>query len=290
MPLVTEDIDEARLAYINIESRAQSAELRANVLQDTVDKLRAQIPITAQLANVLTQQTTDQAAVNAQLVTQQVAAINSDIPLGQFIATVGMSVALGESTMPDRAIPSVTTSVTAYHTPDGGLRFYQPEFGDSSGPGTTSFSIVKIPGPAGTAAPRSLYLVLENMQFVFDNPFWTNFATAAAPPSVPAQQIVVEAAQVMANAGGWNFPFLVQEAAVIAAFQLTLANLLAQSSSVKPSAQPQVAAFQAAVQALTQLAKAFDPAVKPSPVAGDLLALTAAIDATVLIADSVRTA
>jgi hypothetical protein len=285
MPLVTENIDEARLAFVNVEARALSAELRASALQDTVDKLRAQIPITAELANTLTQQTADQAAVNAQLRTQQVSQIDSDIPLAQFIATVGMSAALGEATMPDRTIPSITTSVTAYHTPDGGLRFYQPEFGDSSGPGTTSFSLVKTPGPAGSATPRNLYLVIEGAQLVFDHPFWTKFATATAPPVQPAQQIVTEAAKILANVGSWSFAFLVQEVAAIATFETTLATLLAQ-----PSSPPQVAAFATAVQTLARLAQAFDPTVKPNPVAGDLLALTAALDATVLIADSIRTA
>jgi hypothetical protein len=285
MPLLTEDIDEARLAYTNVEARAQSAELRASALQDTVDKLRAQIPITAQLANTLTQQTTDQSAVNAQLRTQEVSQINSDVPLAQFIATVGMSVALGEATMPDRTIPTVTTSVTAYHTPDGGLRFYQPEFGDSSGPGTTSFSIVKTPGPAGSTAPRNLYLVFEGMQLVFDNPFWSKFVTATTPPVQPAQQIVTESALVMAHVGSWTFGFLVQEVAEIAAFENALATLLIQASAL-----PQAAAFATAVQTLAKLAQAFDPSVKSNPVAGDLSALTAALDTTVRIADSIRTA
>src|SRR5260370_33095822 len=170
MPLVTENIDEAWLDFVTVEARALSAERRASALQDTVDKLRAQIPITAELANTLTQQTADQAAVNAQLRTQQVRQIDSDIPLAQFIATVGMSAALGEATMPDRTIPSITTSVTAYHTPDGGLRFYHPEFGDSSGPGKTWFSLVKTPGPAGSAATRTRDLEIAVAQVPLDHP------------------------------------------------------------------------------------------------------------------------
>jgi len=284
MPLVTDDIEEARLAYGNVEARAQSAELRAAALQNTVDKLRAQIPISAQLAATLSQQTTDQAAVNAQLKTEQVNQIIADIPLGSFVAAIGMSAALGEATMPDRTIPSITTSVTAFHTPDGGLRFYQPELGDPGSAGKTTFSLVRTPGQAGSPAPRNLYIVVESAQIVFDNPFWVQFATATTPPSQPSQQIVTETGKMLANVGAWSFPFVVGEAATIASFENTLSTLLAARSAL-----PQVAAFVAAVESLAKLAQAFDPSVKPNPVVGDLLALTAAFDTTVRIAENIRT-
>lgn len=284
MPLVTDNIEEARLAYVNVEARAQSAEFRAAALQDTVDKLRAQIPISAQLAATLTQQTTDQAAVNAQLKTQQVTQILSDIPLSSFIAAVGMSAALGEATMPDRTIPAITATLTAFHTPQGGLRFYQPELGDPGSAGKTSFSLVKTPGQAGSPAPRNLYLVVESAQVVFDKPFWAQFATATAPPAQPAQLIVTEAAKMLSNVGSWSFPVLVQEAGLIALLEITLAGLLAGRS-----AAPQVAAFASAAQTLGKLVQSFDSALKPNPVAGDLLTLTAALDTTIRIADSIAT-
>ena len=284
MPLITDDIEEARLAYVNVEARAQSAELRADALQGTVDKLRAQMPLSVQLVATLSQQTTDQAAVNAQLKTQQVTQVLSDMPLGDFVSAVGMSAALGEATMPDRTISSITTTVTAFHTPDGGLRFYQPELGDPGSAGKTTFSLVKTPGQAGTPAPRNLYLVVESAQVAFDNLFWAQFATAATPPTQPAQEIVTEAARLLANVGSWNFPFLVQEAGTIASLEATLATLLAERS-----AGPKVAAFAAAAQTLAKLVQAFDPAVKANPVVGDILALTAALDTTVRIADSIRT-
>jgi len=284
MPLVTDDIDEARLAYVNVEARAQSAEFLAATLQDTVDKLRAQIPISAQLAVTLRQQTTDQAAVNAQLKIQQVNQIVADTPLGSFVGAIGMSAALGEATMPDRTIPSITTSVTAFHTPDGGLRFYQPELGDPGSAGKTTFSLVRTPGQAGTPAPRNLYLVVESAQTVFDNPFWAQFATVATPPLQPAKQIVTEAGKMLANAGAWSFAFLVGEAATIASLESTLSTLLVARSAI-----PQVVAFAASVESLSKLAQAFDPSVKPNPVVGDLLALTAALDTTVRIADNIRT-
>ncbi len=280
MPLLTENIDEARLLFTNVEARAQSAELRAALLQDTVDKMRSQISINAVLAQTLTQRTMDQEAANAQLRIEQVTQISPDTPLGSFVSIIGMAVALGEATMPDRAIPSVGTTVTAYHTPDGGLRFYQPEFGDSSGAGSTTFTMVKTPSTSGAPAPRNLYVVLEYMQSVFDDPFWSKFVTQATPPVQPAQQVVVEVSKTLANTGGWNFPFLVQEAAAIASSANALGKLLTDSVQVR--------AFNSSILAVSNLAQAFDPSVKPLAVVGDLLALTAALDTMARIADSVR--
>lgn len=283
MPLITENIDEARLAFTSMEARANSAELRANVLQNAVSKLQGQLVINAQLASVLTQQTADQEANNAQLLTQQSAQVSPDIPLTSFIASIGMAAALGEATMPDRAIPSVTTSVTAYFTQDGGIRFYQPEFGDPGGFGTTTFTIVKTPAPAGGPAPRNLYTVLQYAQTVFDNPFWAKFVNPGPPPTQPAQLIVTEVGQILTNAAGWNFPYLVQEIGTVAALEGSLGQLL--SAGLTSTAVP---AFTSSVQALSALSKALDPNVKPVPVVGDLLALTAALDATIRIADTVR--
>ena len=283
MPLLTNDIEEARLAFTNLEARAQSAEFRATQLQATVDKLNAQIPINAQLAALLTQQTMDKEATNAQLLTQQVNQISSDIPLINFISSIGMAAALGEASMPDRNIPSVTTSVTAYHTQDGGIRFYQPEFGDPGGFGTTTFTIVNTPAPTGSPAPRNLYVVLEYTQSVFDDPFWAKFVNPGPPATQPASLIVAEVAQVIVNAAGWNFPYLVQEVGTIASVETSLGKLLAAASTTA-----QVPAFTTSVKALTSLVKALDPTVKPAPVVGDLLALTAALDATVRIADTLR--
>jgi hypothetical protein len=283
VPLFTNDINEAVVAYSNLEFRTQSAELRASVLQATVDKLRAQISISAQLASTLTQQTTDQEAANAQLRTQQTNLVSPDIQLGDFISAIGMAAALGEATMPDRVIASVRTTVTAFHTPDAGLRFYQPEFGDPGGFGTTSFSLVKTPPVPGASAPRNLYVVVEYAQVVYDDPFYRKFATSATPPVQPGAQIVAEAGKLLANAAAWNFPFVVQEIAVIASLEANLASLMSG-----PQAPAQLGAFSSAVKALEQLAQALDPSVKPVPVAGDLLSITAALDATVRIADNMR--
>lgn len=283
MPLFTDNIDEARLAYTNMESRAHSAEFLASVLQDKVDTLNSQISINAQLATLLSQHTADQEATNAQLSSQQGAQVSPDIPLTSFIANIGMAGALGEATMADRSVPSITTTVTCYHTPDGGIRFYQPEWGDSGGFGTTTFSILKTPSASGAPAPRTLYVILQYAQTVFDTPFWMNLANSGTPPVGPAQQILAEVTQMLANAVGWTFAYLVQEASTIAGLEARLGAALAA-----PVSAQQIAAFNASVQALSVLVKALDPAVKPVPVAGDVLALSAALDATLRIADALK--
>lgn len=292
MPLVTNNIDEARFAYDAVERRALSAEQRADALQATVDRLAALQPISAVQASQLAQRAVDQEAASVQLRTQQAAAVSPDVLLDRFIASLGLAGALGEATMLDRAVGSIAATVQGYLVgvpgPDGAstvaaLRFYQPEFGDAGGAGSVSFEIAKTPPPHGVTAPRTLYAVLQHKQSVFTDPFWSRFATAAQPSVEPAQQVVIEIARVFANTGAWDFPFLVQEAAAIAALETSLATL------VGGTAPPErVASYAAAVAALSSLVRALDPQVKAIPVAGDVLALAAALDATTRFAEALR--
>lgn len=290
MPLITNNIDEARLAYTTLESRAVSAEQRADALQTTVEQLRAAQPILAAAADRLSQRAVSQEAVNAQLRAQQVGQVSPDTPLDRFIASFGLAAALGEATMADRAVASVAATVQGYLVaPAGGgagapaLRFYQPEFGAPGTAGSASFEITKTPPAAGAAVPRNLYAVLRDKQAMFDDPYWTRFVTAAPPPSQPARQIVVEIAKVLAATGSWDFSFLVQEAAAIAALETALAALVGRAA---PS--PRAASYAAAATALSSLVAALAPNVKAVPVAGDMYALAAALDATTSIAGTLR--
>lgn len=292
MPLVTNNIEEARFAYGTLEDRAQSAEQRADALQVTIDRLTAAQPLVAAQIHQLAQHAVDQEAANAQLRVQQVTQASPDIVVDRFIASLGLAAAIGEASMLDRAVASIAATVQGYFATaaasDGattvvGLRFHQPEFGDGGGAGSVSFEITKIPPAPGATAPGTLYAALQHKQAVFADPFWSQFATAAQPSVQPGQQIVVEIAKVFASTGGWDFPFLVQEAAAIAALESTLTGLL--GSSVPPA---RAASYAAAVAALSALANALDPGRKAVPVAGDLLALTAALDATTRIAETLR--
>lgn len=288
MPLITNNIDEARLAYTALESRAVSAEQRADALQTTVEQLRVAQPILAAVADRLSQHAVNQEAVNSQLRAQQAGQVSPDTPLDRFVASVGLAAALGEATMADRAVASIAATVQGYLVAATGsaapaLRFYQPEFGAPGTAGSASFEVTKTPPTAGAAVPRNLYAVLRDKQAMFDDPYWTRFVTAAPPPSQPARQIVVEIAQVLAAAGSWDFAFLVQAAAAIAALETTLTGLVGRAA---PS--PRAASYAAAVAALSSLVAALAPNVKAVPVAGDVYALAATLDATTGIAGTLR--
>ncbi len=291
MPLVTDNILEARSAYNALELNTVSIQQRASTLQATVDNLSAKQHVLSQSAGLLSQYAVSQVQANAQLTAEQAGQVSPDVTLESFIASLGLAVALGEASMPGRTISSVTATVQSYLTfapgPDGksqvtGLRFYQPELGTSSVLATTSFELTKVTAQPGAPAPRSLYAVLQDKQSLFADPFWTRFVTGN-PPAQPAAQIITEITKVFASIGAWSFPLIVQEAAAIAGFEITLSTLLA--GAVPPE---RAAAYATVVAGLSNLAKALDPATRAGFVAGDLFALTAALDATTNIANTLR--
>jgi len=284
MALLTNNITEARAAYADLELFADATQQRVVTLQATVDNLTAlhsQLFETVRLQNELT---LSQLSTNAQLTTQQVSTILPDVTLDNFIASLGLSIALAEATMPDRTIGSVSASVQSYLTltpgPNGafvpGLRLYQPELGQPSALATTSFDVSKTVALAGTAVPRSLYTVLQEKQSTFADPFWTKFASGT-PPAQPAARIVAEVTKIFAAIGSWSFPYLLQEAAVIAGLETTLAGLIG-------SAAPQnaVGAYTTSVQTLFSLVQAIS--ARSIHVAGDLYALATALDTTTNLA------
>jgi len=291
MPLVALNLDQARTAYAALELRAATSDLQIATLQATVDALNTSQATVLDRANLLTQYTVSQAQSNAQLLANQAGQVAPDIPLNDFIAALGLAVALGEASMPDRAITSVTTSLQAYLTfdtaQDGstkvGVRFYQPELGQPTALATATFGIEKIPPQPGAPAPRNLYTVLQSKQAVYTNPAWLPFMSGT-PPVSPAAQVVTEVARIFANIGAWTFPYIVQEAAVIATLETTLAGLVAAAA---PS--PGASAYANIVAALANLASALNPANRSTYVAGDLYALTAALDATTRLAQTLVT-
>jgi hypothetical protein len=280
MPLITNNIYEARSAYAGLELLTQASQQNVVTLQATVDNLTA---IHAQLVDSVRLQgefTASQISTNGQLTAQQATAVSPDISLDNFIAALGLSIALAEATMPDRAINGVEATVQSYLTfstgPDGvtkvpGLRLYQPELGEPTALATTSFELAKTVS-AGAPTPRSLYTVLQAKQTTFADPFWAKFASGN-PPTQPAVSIVTEVGKVFSMIGNWSFPYLLQEAATMAGPETTLAGLL--TGVTRPDA---VAAYTASVQSLTSLIQAFGS--RSVHVAGDLYALAAALDAT----------
>jgi hypothetical protein len=280
MALLTNDITQARSAYASLELLADASQQRVVTLQATVDNLTSLQSRLFDTVHLQNQLTLSQIATNAQLTTQQVSTILPDVTLDNFIAALGLSIALAEATMPDRSIGSVSASVQSYLTltpgPDGalvpGLRLYQPELGEPSALATTSFDLAKTVAPAGTPAPRSLYTALQAKQAAFANPFWAKFSSGN-PPAQPAASIVAEVTKIFSAIGSWSFPYLLQEAGTISGLETTLAGLMGSAAP-----QSAVAAYTASVQALSGLVQAISG--RSVHVAGDLYALTAALDAT----------
>lgn len=292
MPLITTDIFQARSAVATLELRAQSAELAADALRATVSTLTSAQQKIVDRAAIEHEFTLGQIAVNSQQNAQQATQVSPDLSLQDFIAALGLSIALAEATMPDRTIGPVSASVQSFLTfnlgPDGktripGLRLYQPELGAPTALATTSFDLTKIPVAATAPAPRSLYSVLLDKQSLYSAAFWVGLKSGT-PPASPATLAVAEIAKVFANIGDWSFPYLLAEATTIAGFETALPAALS-GASPQPGLSA-VAAFGASVAKLTSLITALN--ARTTFVAGDLYALTAALDTTTNLAQAVH--
>ncbi len=287
MPLITNNIQEAKAAYANLELRATASEQSVVTLQATVDTLSAAHNVIINNSLLQGNFTASQIAANGTLTAQQAAVISPDLTLDNFIASLGLSIALAEATMPNRAINSVTATVQSFLTftagangvsTVAGLRLYQPELGAPSALATTSFNLDKTVSTPGTPVPRSLYVVLQTKQSVFADSYWAQF-TSGNPPAPPAGQAVAEVVKIFASIGSWSFPYVLQEASTLAGLESSLAGLL---TVAKPSAA--ASAYAASAQALSALTQTLSS--RSFFVAGDLYALTAALDATTPLASA----
>jgi hypothetical protein len=269
VPLVTDNINEARTAYAALENRAAASDTAYAQLRASLDDLRGRQLILAPLGDQLRQSATDQAARNAQLSAQHVVSVSPDMTLGEFVAQIGLAAALGEATMPDRVIPAISCSVQTYvavDAPSGGgprfaLRFHHPELGDASGLSTTTFQIQRTPPAPGAPVTPSLYAVLIDKQQLYALPAFAGMA--------PATQILVLISGLLSAPETWTVAGLAASGASIAAQEQALAPLI-------QSAAPQAAAaLKTAADALLALSTPLQ--AKPTPVAGDLLELTAGL-------------
>jgi hypothetical protein len=287
VPLVTENIVEARTAYTALELRASSAETLADALRFQLADVKKRLPESFELIDKIRQHAVDREGDNAQLQTKVDQALQStaDIPLQNFIASLGLAAAIAEATMPDRTIPSVAVTVQSHVAilPDStlGLRFFQPGvMSDSTSLTSTSLEIARVALHDGQPVPRGFYSVLEDALATFAAPFWAQFTTATQPPVQPATELVVAITTFLANTAAWSFPFLLSAAGAIGDLEKSLATLAA---AVFPG--DTAAAFGSAVDSLQSLVKALTP--KAVPVVGDLLALAASLDAATRIARTV---
>ena len=276
MPLVTDNIQEARTAYNVLEARAQAAEQLAQTLQSTLDAVRKPPPRLGEVSDIR-QVLLNREAENTRLRTQLQQAIvtKSDLPLASFIAAIGLAAAIGEATMPDRTISSLAVTLQTHLSladASVGLQFFQPGVGTPSDSlSTTTFEVAKVPPQPGVPAPRNLYTVLQDKQAAYSDPVWAQFKTSSQPPSQPANDVVVAVAVVLNNTSAWNFPYLLQAATAIGNLEKTLAALVTagRPSDAATAYATAVSSFLALTTALTG---------KSPAVAGDLLALTASAD------------
>lgn len=270
MALITDNLDLARSAYAALEGRAASADRRSAVLQAQLAALLRKPPPASEIT-ALRNRVAALEGENIQLRNQldQLLHMRSDALLEKIIQGLGLAIALGEASMPDRTIGRVAVTLTSHVVPDAagfGIRFQPPELGAlATGLSTTSFDLSKVPPATGGATPRNLYIVLEDKQRIYTNAFWS--------ASAPALNIVVEIAKILADTGAWSFPFLAQQAVLLATGESALADAL--PATVRPEI---AASYRAQVHALQNLAGAL--VSKADPVAGDLYTLSAALDNT----------
>jgi hypothetical protein len=274
VPLVTNDIANARSAFAALEARTAAAEFHVATLQANVVALESRLATLDDTA-LLRQRIADLEAEVISLQTQldQVRAVTVDLGLEHLIGGLGLAAAIGEATMPGRSVGAVEAAIKSFVSPVGGavgLKFQQPELsGISGGLSSTTVRIANVPPQAGVAAPLNLFTVLTEKQAVYDSP--------VVGALRPAADIVADVARVLAEVGGWTFTSLVQGGAAIAQSELALAELVAGRAS--PDA---VAAFATAAGNLSALtARLADPRAAS---AGNLAALTVALDSTTVAA------
>jgi len=277
MALVADTIEEARLAYGALERRAESAERLAAVLQSALDQVRASMPATLIPDGNTRQLIADLMQANQQLQENLRSALvpKADLALQRVIESFAFAAALGEATMPDRIVASLTATLQSYITlaESGiGLQFFQPGLGVTPASlSSTTLELSRVP-PASAAGPSPrLYAVWEQKQEIYSNPFWSPFKSGGASATSIAADLVILVARVLRNTDQWSFSYLVSAAVAVAARERELAGLVAARAPGSAAA-----AYTSAADQLVALTAALSP--KLAPVAGDLGLLTASLD------------
>jgi hypothetical protein len=264
VPLYTDDIDRARVAYAALEGRLAGAERRAGTLQAQVDELAARAPESTRDVALLRRRILELESEKLELIKQrdELARVKAELKVTDLVRRLGRAAAVGEATMPDRAIRSLAATVQGHLMPDEdgiSLRFHPPELGERvAGLGSTSFELAKVPPQPDEATPRNLAAVLLAKQILYADPRW---------PGAEPSKLVTEIARTLAEAASADE--LVAAAAAIA-------ELEAGEGAGLTGAEAE--AYRAAVRVLAALVDAI--AAKPESSAGDLLAVAAALEAT----------
>lgn len=268
MPLFTDDIDRARAAYRALERRFVDAERRTAALQAHVDELVTREPQATSDVALLRRRIAQVEGEKLELIKQrdELAAVKAEMKVADLVRGLGRAAAIGEATMPDRAIRSLAATVQGYLAPDEdgvGLRFNPPELGHRvGGLASASFELAKVPPAPEEATPPNFAAVLLAKQALYADERW---------PGADSSELVTEITRTLGAAA--SVDEVVSAAGAIAELEARQGAGLAGAE-----AEP----YRAAVRALAALVDAI--ATKPEASAGDVLALAAALEATTAVA------
>jgi hypothetical protein len=211
--------------------------------------------------------------IEARAELERVRELRAQATLAGVVKSLGLAVAVGEATMPDRAVSSVSVSAQTYLVPQGGgvaLRFQPAESAEHAvGLSTTTLELAKVPA-AGPALP-SLYAVLEEKQRLYSAEPW-----ASRPESRP---LLAELGRTLADAGAWDLTLLAERAAAIAELEQQLVR--AEAGGTR---SPAATEARGTTDELASLASKLRR--KSEPVAGDLHTLVGALHTTTRTAEA----
>ncbi len=201
------------------------------------------------------------------------------VPLQQVIESVSLAVALGEATLSDRTVGSLTIAAQALlvSVDGGGVSLQFPSPATPLPPGgftTMKIDLGRTPSAPGQPDAPTLFRILLDKQALFGGGGWLATDQGKA--------IVAASTAALADAATWTFSDLLNTADTIATAEQGLASTLAARQP--PPAG--IAAFTSATAGLRSVVDALR-AKSPSFVAGDLASLTAGLHATTVAASGV---
>jgi hypothetical protein len=273
MPLVTTDLDQARLAYSALEMRAAAADQRISVLERAVAGARDGAPPSAPTGGVgvLLQRIADLEGQNQTLLARLDDATKAvaEIPIQRVVDSIGLAAAIAEASMPDRVIGALAASVTSHLRSNAGqlaARLPLPQLdGPSNSLSTVSFEVSRVPPTGEAAMPRSIFITLEEKQAIYGDARWAGIRQTAG--------VVLQVSIAMGSIGSWTWDSLLADVQRVAAAERALAAQLAG---------PLTAEYLAAADRAMSLIQALTG--KPNPVAGDVWSISAALEETTRLA------
>ena len=191
------------------------------------------------------------------------------IAVQQLVEAIALSAALGEATLADRVVGTLTVS-TQIQIVDVGDGSVSVQFPSPATPmpgaalSTMTIALDRVPPGAGQPDPPTLYRVLSDKQTLYAGGAW--WATDQG------KAIVGSCTAALAEAVGWTFPSVLSTADAITTAEASLAAALGTRAPV-PAGLP---GYASAAAASRQLIDGLKAKTTP-PVAGDLAALSSAL-------------